>query len=97
VNVGSSRFARSARREACAGEDARHAEVAKLGGDFARACAVAHEVGHHMQNLLGESRRVRWFRRGYDTGAFDPCDTFKEAGLSFRTRRRAAARISSCP
>lgn len=50
-----------------------------------------------MQNLLGESRRVRWFRRGYDTGAFDPCDTFKEAGLSFRTRRRAAARISSCP
>jgi predicted metalloprotease len=134
------------------------------GGDFPRAYVVAHEVGHHVQNLLGISGRVhelrqrvdeveanqlsvrlelqadcfaglwahradraagilepgdieeglaaasaigddtlqknagravvpdsfthgsaaqrqRWFRRGYDTGRFDDCDTFKEADL----------------
>lgn len=134
------------------------------GGDFPRAYVVAHEVGHHVQNLLGISGRVhelrqrvdeieanqlsvrlelqadcfaglwahhadraagilepgdieeglnaasaigddtlqknagravvpdsfthgsaaqrqRWFGRGYDTGRFDDCDTFKEADL----------------
>jgi predicted metalloprotease len=28
-------------------------------GDFPRAYVIAHEVGHHVQNLLGVSRRVR--------------------------------------
>ncbi|ATB28437.1 KPN_02809 family neutral zinc metallopeptidase [Melittangium boletus] len=33
-------------------------------GDFARAYVVAHEVGHHVQNLLGISSRVRAGARG---------------------------------
>ena len=33
-------------------------------GDFAQAYVVAHEVGHHVQNLLGISERVHAQRRG---------------------------------
>ena len=37
----------------------------KLGasGDFAQAYVIAHEVGHHIQNLLGRSARVEQARR----------------------------------
>jgi uncharacterized protein len=31
-------------------------------GDFAQAYVVAHEVGHHVQNLLGVSERVQAMR-----------------------------------
>jgi predicted metalloprotease len=31
-------------------------------GDFAQAYVIAHEVGHHVQNLLGTSREVQSMR-----------------------------------
>ena len=62
-------------------------------GDFAQAYVIAHEVGHHVQTLLGISDRVaatrqradrttanalsvRWFRRGFEAGTPNQCDTF---------------------
>lgn len=38
----------------------------KLGadGDFAQGYVVAHEVGHHVQNLLGIERKVREMQQG---------------------------------
>jgi predicted metalloprotease len=36
-------------------------------GDFAQAYVIAHEVGHHVQNLLGISEKVRDAQRGLGT------------------------------
>lgn len=38
-------------------------------GDFARAYVIAHEVGHHVQNLTGTSDRVRQSQQGASSGA----------------------------
>jgi predicted metalloprotease len=38
-------------------------------GDFAQAYVIAHEVGHHVQNLLGLSDRVHSAQRGADRAA----------------------------
>ena len=36
----------------------------KAPGDFAQAYVIAHEVGHHVQNLLGISGKVREMQQG---------------------------------
>jgi uncharacterized protein len=36
----------------------------KAPGDFAQAYVIAHEVGHHVQNLLGISKKVRERQQG---------------------------------
>ncbi len=43
----------------------------KLGapGDFAQAYVIAHEVGHHVQNLLGIAAKVNQLQQGKDTAA----------------------------
>ena len=41
-------------------------------GDFAAAYVIAHEVGHHVQNLLGITRRVEAEGRGAHQGADSP-------------------------
>jgi len=39
------------------------AERFRAGGDFARAYVIAHEIGHHVQNLLGVSDQAQRLRQ----------------------------------
>ena len=41
----------------------------KAPGDLAQAYVIAHEVGHHVQNLLGYTRKVPRGSRGADSAA----------------------------
>ena len=54
-------------------------------GDFARAYVIAHEVGHHVQNLTGVFDRVEQARRRVATTASGPLE---------RRHRRSGARAS---
>lgn len=40
-------------------------------GDFAQAYVLAHEIGHHVQNIIGVEREVRQAQRSNPAGAKD--------------------------
>src|SRR5690606_35344415 len=52
----------------------------KLGapGDFAQAYVIAHEVGHHVQNLLGVAAKVNQLERGKDEAAVNQLSVLQE-------------------
>lgn len=60
----------------CPGDDKVYLDLAffddlaarfKAPGDFAQAYVIAHEVGHHVQNVTGTEKKVRAAQRGQDT------------------------------
>ena len=64
-------------------------------GDFAQAYVIAHEVGHHVQNLLGISRETRQRQQSVDQAAANELSVRLElqadcfAGIwAHRTERR---------
>lgn len=52
----------------------------KLGapGDFAQAYVIAHEVGHHVQNLLGIARKVNELQQGKDQASVNHLSVLQE-------------------
>ena len=52
----------------------------KLGapGDFAQAYVIAHEVGHHVQNLLGVAAKVNQLQRGKDQATVNRLSVLQE-------------------
>lgn len=52
-------------------------------GDFARAYVVAHEVGHHVQNLLGISQKVDAKRRSMSGRDFNKISVRMELQADF--------------
>jgi predicted metalloprotease len=53
------------------------------GGDFAQAYVVAHEVGHHVQNLLGTSDKVNAARRRLSETEFNKLSVRMELQADF--------------
>ncbi len=53
------------------------------GGDFAQAYVVAHEVGHHVQNLLGTSDKVNEARRRLSETQFNQLSVRMELQADF--------------
>lgn len=52
-------------------------------GDFARAYVIAHEVGHHVQNLLGYSQKVDQARRTMGKADFNKMSVRLELQADF--------------
>lgn len=62
-------------------------EIQKLtnnkGGDFAMAYVVAHEVGHHIQNLNGTANKVNRLRQQLDEREFNRYSVMMELQADF--------------
>ncbi|WP_437206282.1 KPN_02809 family neutral zinc metallopeptidase [Planctomicrobium sp. SH664] len=57
----------------------------KLGapGDFAQAYVIAHEVGHHVQNLLGTSQKVQQMRNQLSEAEYNRLSVMLELQADF--------------
>jgi predicted metalloprotease len=55
----------------------------KAAGDFARAYVIAHEVGHHVQNLLGVAGQVETARRQLSEQEFNKLSVRMELQADF--------------
>ncbi len=53
------------------------------GGDFAQAYVIAHEVGHHVQNLLGITDRVQAARRRVSNSEYNQLSVRLELQADF--------------
>lgn len=53
------------------------------GGDFAIAYVIAHEVGHHIQNLLGTNQQVRQAQQGQSEAAANKLSVAQELQADF--------------
>lgn len=53
------------------------------GGDFAIAYVIAHEVGHHIQNLVGTNRKVRQAQQGKSEAAANKYSVAQELQADF--------------
>ena len=52
-------------------------------GDFAMAYVIAHEVGHHVQNLLGISNKVQQMRQQLSEGEYNKYSVMLELQADF--------------
>lgn len=52
-------------------------------GDFAQAYVIAHEVGHHVQNLLGTSEKVQSARRNLSEKEYNKLSVMLELQADF--------------
>lgn len=52
-------------------------------GDFAMAYVIAHEVGHHIQNLLGTSDKVHQLRQQVSEGEYNKYSVMLELQADF--------------
>ncbi len=64
-------------------------------GDFAQAYVIAHEIGHHVQNLLGIERRCAGAQQGEPVAAQRPVGRHGAAGRLLRRRLGATPRRSA--